>query len=208
VAYLDFGRAVRGVDSILRHHYRVKEFTDDEECIFRIAVVPSQCAVRLSDGTGIKEGDPVLHLHFWNEHLPQMGTDGPSTGWANLMKRRVQRSLATVSRHLDRERQFDAVQALHGSPPFASRLGAAQMVRTAHRFGFDVIEPDAPAELHKRIHEMLDSMVLWSMAYTFNPAALRSKGLPLRRHQLWISRSRLQRYYGGAATEAASAHPH
>ena len=208
MAYLDFGRAVRGVDSILRQHYRVKEFTDDEECIFRIGVMASPSAIHLSDGTAIKEGDPVLQLHFWNEHLPRMGTDGPSTGWANLMKRRMQRSLATVSRHLDRERQFDAVQALHGSPPFASRLGAAQMVRTAQRFGFDVMEPDASAELHKRIHEMLDSMVLWSMAYTFNPAALRSKGPPRRRHQLWISRTRLQRYYGGAAAEAAPAQPH
>jgi hypothetical protein len=208
VAYLDFGRAVRGVESMLRHHYRVKEFTDDGNCIFRISVMPSHCALVLSDGTAVQEGDPVLHLHFWNEHLPRMGSDGPSAGWANQMKRRVQASLATVSRHLDRERQYDGIQALTGAPPFASRLGPAQMVRTAQRFGFDVIEPDPQPELHQRLHGILDSMVLWGMAYTFNPAALRSKGLLRHRHQLWISRARLQLYHGGAAAAAASAQPH
>lgn len=208
MAYLDFGRAVRGVETLLRHHYRVREFTDDGECIFRISIMPSHRTLALSDGTAVQEGDPVLHLHFWNEHIPRMGKDGPSAGWANLMKRRVLASLATVARHLDGERQFDAVQALTGAPPFASRLGPTQMVRTAQRFGFDVIEPDAQLELHQRLHGILDSMVLWGMAYTFNPAALRSKGLHRHRHQLWISRARLQHYHGAAAAAAATAQSH
>jgi hypothetical protein len=208
VAYLDFGRAVRGVETLLRHHYQVREFTDDGDCVFRISLLPSHATLTLSDGIRVREGDPVLHLHFWNEHLPRMGSGGPTAGWANLMKRRLQASLATVARHLDGERQFDGVAALTGAPPFASRLGPVQMVRTAHRFGFDVIAPDPQPELHKRLHGVLDSMVLWGMAYTFNPAALRSKGLRRHRHQLWISRARLQHYHGGAASAAAPAQPH
>ena len=208
MAYLDFGRAVRGVETLLRHHHRVREFTDDGECIFRISIMPSPCTLALSDGTEVKEGDAVVHLHFWNEHLPRMSSVGPSAGWANLMKRRLRASLATVARHLDQERQFDAVQALTGATPFASRLGPVQMVRTAQRFGFDVIEPDSQPMLPQRIHGVLDSMMLWGMAYTFNPAALRSKGLLRHRHQLWISRARLQHYHGGAAAAAASAQPH
>ena len=93
------------------------------------------------------------------------------------------------------------MRALHGSPPFASRIGTAQMVRTARRFGFDVIEPQRQPELRERIHAMFDGMFLWGLARAFNPGALRSKGLLRHRYQLWISRAKLVRCYGAAAGE-------
>jgi len=198
VAYLDFGLAVRGVETLLRHRHQVKEFTDASDCVFRIGSSRADRALTLSDGTAVRKGDPVIHLHFWNEHLPRMSGTGPSAGWASLMKRRVMELLATVARHLDSDRQFDGIEALHGATPFASRLGPAQMVRTAQRFGFDVIAPDPDPELHRRIHGVLDSMMLWGMAYTFNRAALHGKGLLRHRHQLWISRARLRQSYGAA----------
>jgi hypothetical protein len=114
------------------------------------------------------------------------------------MKRRMRESLAMLAAHLERERQFDGVRALHGAPPFASRLGALQMVRTAQRFGFDVIDPEAPREWRDRLHVVFDSMLLWGLAYAFNPAGLKSKGLLRHRYQLWISRRKLQLFYGPA----------
>jgi hypothetical protein len=205
VASLDLGRAVRGVDSLLRYRYGIQEFTDDEECIFRISLLPATRSVILSDGTVVAAGDPVLQLHFWNEHLPPMGDAGPDTAWAAMMKRRMRRSLASIAGHLQHECHNEGVRALHGSPPFASRIGAAQMVRTARRFGFDVIEPQGQPELAERIHAMFDSMLLWGLARTFNPAALRSKGLLRHRYQLWISRSKLVRCY--ALMPPGSSHP-
>jgi hypothetical protein len=198
VAYLDFGLAVRGVETLLRHRHQVEEFTDASDCIFRIGLSRADRALILSDGTAVRPGDPVVHLHFWNEHLPRMSGAGPSAGWASLMKRRVLDSLATVARHLDGDGRFDGIAALHGATPFASRLGPTQMVRTAQRFGFDVIAADPDRELRRRIHGVLDSMMLWGMAYTFNRAALNGKGLLRHRHQLWISRARLRDYYGTA----------
>jgi hypothetical protein len=56
-------------------------------------------ALMLSDGIRRRQGDPVIHLHFWNEHLPAM-PEGPSTGWANLMKRRMRHSLTTLAGYL------------------------------------------------------------------------------------------------------------
>lgn len=208
VSYLDLGRAVRGVDSLLRQRLGIQEFTEDEECLFRISLASATRLVLLSDGIAVQEGDPVLQLHFWNEHLPVMPSEGPSAAWATLMKRRVRRSLATVAAYVERERALHAVVALHGSPPFASRLGALQMVRTGQRFGFDVIDPYAEPELRKRIHEIFDSMLLWGLTRTFNPAGLRSKGLLRHRHQLWISRHKLLRCYGlaGAVPERADRH--
>jgi hypothetical protein len=138
----------------------------------------------------------VLHLHFWNEHMPTMPAIGPSAAWANLMKRRLRGSLASLAAYLERERQLDCVGAVHGAPPFASRLGALQMARTAQRFGFDVIDPEVPLEWRDRVHEVFDSMLLWGLTYAFNPAGLKSKGLLRHRHQLWISRRKLQLFYG------------
>lgn len=197
MAYLDLGWAVRGVDTLLRLRQGIEEFTEDEECLFRLSRELAERVVLLSDGTEIAEGEPVLHLHFWNEHLPLMPSEGPSPVWAARLKRRMRASLAAVAAHVEGARALDGVKALHGDPPFGSRLGAIQMVRTAHRFGFDVIEADASREWRARIHIVLDSMLLWGLAYTFNPTGLKTKGLLRHRHQLWISRRKLLLRYGG-----------
>ncbi|HWI28599.1 MAG TPA: hypothetical protein VN668_16615 [Stellaceae bacterium] len=196
MAYLDLSRAVRGVDSLLRQRQGIEEFTEDEKCIFRISRVPASRDVVLSDGTQIREGDPVLQLHLWNEHLPVMPSAGPSPAWAIRLKRCMRSSLTAVAAYVEREHGLDAIRALHGAPPFGSRLGALQMVRTAYRFGFDVIDPDAPPEWRERIHLVFDSMLLWGLAYAFNPAGLKTKGLLRYRHQLWISRRKLLLRYG------------
>jgi hypothetical protein len=202
VAYLDLSWAVRGVDSLLRLSHGIEEFTADEECLFRLSRDVAGRSVLLSDGTQIAEGEPVLHLHFWNEHLPLMPREGPSPVWAARLKRRMRVSLTAVARHLEDERGLDAIKALHGAPPFGSRLGAIQMVRIAHRFGFDVIAADASREWRERVHVVFDSMLLWGLGYAFNPAGLKTKGLLRHRHQLWISRRRLLQCYGSAAGRA------
>ena len=78
MAYLDLGWAVRGVNSLLRLRQGIEEFTEDEECLFRVSRKPAGRSVSLSDGTEIAEGEPLLHLHFWNEHLPMMPSEGPA----------------------------------------------------------------------------------------------------------------------------------
>jgi hypothetical protein len=206
VAYLDLGWAVRGVDSLLRLRLGIEEFTEDEECLFRVSRELATRAVVLSDGTDVAEGDPLLHLHFWNEHLPLMPSEGPSPAWAARLKRRMRNSLIAVAAYLEGERSLAGVKALHGNPPFGSRLGAIQMVRTGHRFGFDVIEADASHEWRERIHVLFDSMLLWGLAYTFNPAGLKTKGLLRHRHQLWISRRKLLQRYG-SGLDLAPRHP-
>lgn len=199
MAYLDLSRAVRGVDFLLRLRHGIEEFTDDSACIFRISVETAGSDLALSDGTLLREGDQVIHLHFWNEQLPAM-TEGPNAAWAILLKRQMRHSLALLAAYLERESALDAVRALRGWPPFASRIGALQMVRTAERFGFDVIDPQAPLEWRGRIHAVLDSMFLWGLAYAYNPGRLKVyRGLLRHRYQLWISRQKLLRCYGVAS---------
>lgn len=203
MAYLDLGRAVRGVESLLRLRNGIAEFTEDEECLFRVSCGRAGRAVLLSDGTAIAEGEPVMELHFWNEHLPLMPSAGPSAGWAIRLKRRMRASLIAVAAYLEHEHEFDGVKALHGAPPFGSRLGAVQMARTAHRFGFDVIEAGASCEWRQRLHLVFDSLLLWGLAYAFNPGGLKTKGLLRHRHQLWISRRKLLSRYGSGVDPSA-----
>lgn len=196
MAYLDLSWAVRGVDLLLRHRMGIQEFTDDRECIFRLSLDAATHNIRLSDGTVVHEDDSVLTLHFWNEHLPPMGDSGPSAAWANLFRRRMRRSLEVVARHVEREAAYARVVAVNGAPPFGSRIGAVQMVRTGERFGFDVIAPDAEPELRERVHAMFDSILLWGLAQAYNPSALNGKRLLRHRYRLWISRAKLLRHYG------------
>lgn len=205
MAYLDLGRAVRGVDSLLRQHQGIEEFTADEDCVFRVSRGVASRGAVLSDGTLIAAGEAVLQLHFWNEHLPLMPSEGPSAAWAIRLTRSMRKSLIAVAAYLEGERSLDMVRALHGAPPFGSRIGAAQMVRTACRFGFDVVDAGTPREWHARIHLVFDSMLLWGLAYAFNPAGLRSKGLLRYRHQLWISRRKLLHDYGARVAAPALA---
>lgn len=204
MAYLDLTRAVRGVDSLLRQRRRIQEFTDDDDCLFRISLEAASRSLTFPDGTSVREGDPVLNLHLWNEHLPSMPSTGPSAAWANAMKRGMRRSLAAVAHYLERERALDAVNAVHGAPPFGSRIGGLQMLRTAQRFGFEVMDLDTPLVWRDHLHAAFDSMWLWSLAHAFNPGALKSKGLLRYRFQLWISRRKLLLCYGAAAAASVA----
>jgi hypothetical protein len=197
--------ALRSVDRLLRQRLAIEEFTGDAECIFRVSVDHAAREVRLSDGVIVREGDPVLQLHLWNEHVPAMPSAGPSASWANLMKRRTRHSLALVADYVERE--LGDVVAVHGEPPFGSRLGALQMIRTAERFGFDVLQPDG-TDMRDRIHEIFDSMLLWGLIMAYNPAAARGKTLVRHRYQLWISRAKLRRLYGEASGRSAAAASH
>lgn len=197
MAHIDLARVVRGVDSILRQRQGIHDFTDHEDCLFRISLTPAAATLRLSDGTTVAAGDPVIELHFWNEHLPVMPSAGPSAAWAVRLKRQMDRSLFLLDRYLVREPRLDEVAALTGAPPFGSRIGAVQMARTGRRFGFEIVESPQEAEFGERIHLVFDSMLIWGLGWTFNRPALRSKTLLRRRYRLWLSRATLHARYRG-----------
>lgn len=206
MANLDLAVMVRGVDALLRQHQHIHEFTADKECLFRISVGEARAGVQLSDGTVIRLGDPILELHLWNEHVPAMPAAGPSAAWANQMKRLIRRSLILTALYLEQERALAPIVALHGAPPFRSRLGTAQMVRAAKRFGFDLVEPSEPATWRSLVHEFFDGMLLWALLHAFNPSAQRPNGAARHRYHLWISRQQLLCRFGGAGALHAREH--
>lgn len=188
---LDLISVVKGVDSLLRHHQGIRDFTDDPDCVFRTSIARSPGSVSLSDGTVIAEGDPIVELHFWNEHLPPMPEDGPSPGWACRFARQTAKSLFLLESYLDGDAASADVAAVTGSVPFSSRIGEAQIVRTCKRFGFELVEPEPDG----RMHMVFDSMLLWGLGWAFNRPALRGKRLLRHRYSLWISRAGLHARY-------------
>jgi hypothetical protein len=202
VANLDLALMVRGVDAFLRQRQRINEFTQDRECLFRISLDQARTQIRLSDGTSVWPGDPILELHLWNEHLPAMPAAGPNTAWANQMKRMIRRSLSLTALHLERERGLASIVAVHGAPTFRSRLGRPQMIRAAERFGFDLAAPESPLNWREAVHDFFDSLLLWGLVMAFNPSAQRCGTVLRHRYQLWISRQRLLGRFGGLGGRA------
>jgi hypothetical protein len=118
----------------------------------------------------------------------------------------MHRSLALVADHVRSE--LGDIVAVHGEPPFGSRLGAQQMLRTAERFGFDLVQRDGGPDMRDRIHEIFDSVLLWGLIMAYNPAAARGKTLVRHRYQLWISRAKLLRVHAGSSERPAASAPH
>ncbi|MGH7015092.1 MAG: YkoP family protein [Stellaceae bacterium] len=197
--YLDLGRVIRSAESLLRRRHGIYEFTDDEKCIFRLALSIAVGPITLSDGITVQTGDPILDLHFWNEQLPVMRNGGRNLAWANLMKCRYRHSLTLVADHVERDASLDPVVAIRGTPSFNTRLGTAQVIRFAQRLGFDVVEPGSGGRLIGHVYEVFDGIALWGLTYSYNPNGLRRQGVRRHRHQVWISRTKLLEHHGSGS---------
>ncbi len=186
--------AVRGLDTLVRRAYHVREFTQDEGCILRTALGRSAREITLSDGTRIEKGEVVGELHLWNEHLPRMDEEGPSLEWALKTYRLLIASLKRLAAYLEDEPQFESVRAFRGEAAFSkeSLEGSALF----ERLGFDLVRTDRAGKL-KRFGEFWENVYAWGLIWTFNPGSLRRKEFfHLERAQLWISRQALLERYG------------
>ena len=184
---------VGSVDFFLRSCYGIREFTEDPDCVLRVALSAARIPVLLSDGTEIGVGDIVGALHFWNEQLPRYSPRGPDLGWACDMRRRVVHSLRSLAEHVERDPEWQPVQAFRAEATLSSRLGLLQVQRLARRYGFERVEP--PSTMLRQLHAIGDCLNAWSLTRAFNPAALARQRLLRDRHELWISRRRLLQIY-------------
>jgi hypothetical protein len=193
----DFWMALVGsVDAVLRAVHGIHEFTEDPECVLRIALTRARSPVTLSDGTQIDAGEPIGALHLWNEHLPRYSEGGPDLAWACEIRRRVLHSMRLLATHIEREPGWQPVRAFCAATMLSNRLGQMQIRRLAARHGFERIEP--PPSLLGKLHALGDCFNTWALTRAFNPAALSRQPFLRGRCELWISRSVLLDRYGSA----------
>ena len=197
----DFWLALVGsVDAMLRSLHGIHEFTDDPDCVLRIAFTRARNPVALLDGTHIDGGEPIGALHLWNEHLPRYSERGPDVAWACEIRRRVLHSMRLLAAYIEREPGWASVRAFSAATTLSNRLGDAQIRRLAARHGFEQIEP--PPSFIGRLHALGDCLNTWALTRAFNPAALSRQPFLRGRNELWIARTVLLDRYGAARKSA------
>ena len=179
-------RAVNALDRLLRRCYGVHEYTDDIECIFRIALSTARSDILLQHGMLIRSGDAIVELHLWNEQLPLIARDGANIAWGALVDRRIRRSLTLLATHLV---AYPNVVALHGEAAFGCRMGQQQRVRFAGRYGFEIV--DYAPRLRSRVRHFCDDFLFLALTRTFNADGLKGKPIHRTRYDVWMSRTEL-----------------
>jgi hypothetical protein len=192
------GRAgVRLIDSLLIRQLGVTQFTQDPACILRIAHGVAPHDYVFADGTRVTRGEPVLALHFWNEHLPQIGRGDKAFAWGLDLTRRFRYSMKLLARYLKHAREWDEIRVLHGDFGFweESRIGFGAAV--VARLGLDLVPQDAPGWNVFR-YAFWANLFSWWLVWTFHPASMQGKKFAqIQRGEIWMSRARLMQMYGG-----------
>lgn len=184
---------IRRFDGLLRRASAVFEFCDEADCLLRLQIARAPHDLHLSDGTGVRAGDPVLMLHLWNEHVPPIRPAGPDLAWAVSVRRMLLHSLRAAARWLANEPGLTNVRAVGGVTVLVTPGSAGGDLRLMRRLGFDVLPYRG---LLGRFGEFWENLYAWGLMWAFNAASLRRRQLfRLHRAEVWISaRMFLERY--------------
>lgn len=196
-------KLVMAIDRRQRRRLGIREFTDDPDCIMRLALTTARTGAELADGWVIRPGDRVGVLHMWNEHIPRMPPIGPDLAWARAGFHLPVHSLRLLARYVVETPSLKDITAFGGSPTFVYTPNADRM---AHRLGFELFDPVPPRGPVEWGAGLVMRLWSWLLRRAFNPKS--AQGLRLRDFQqrpAWISRRTLIARYGPAESETATA---
>lgn len=192
---------IRALDTLIRRVNGVREFTTDEWCLVRIAVVKCDQDITLSDGTRVTKGEMIGELHLWNEHIPPMPADGADFDWSVHFYSLIVRSLRALVHYMTTHHDLDNVHAWRGESSFIPKSG--NVPELFARMGFDVVRQADSLQHMRRFTDFWENFYWWMLAWTFNPASLKRKSLlKLERWRIWISSARLREQYGNPRVRA------
>ena len=188
--------AIKRFDGYLRRTHGVFEFTDEAWCIFRLQLRDAQHGIRLSDGTQVREGEPALVLHLWNEQIPPMRAAGPDVAWGATLARLIIRSLRAVAVWIESHPEV-ADRRVLGAATVLVGPGSGGGFRLFRRLGFDVL----PFEnLLGDFGEFWANLYTWGLMWAYNQASVRHRPpWRLRRTILRMPVDTLLVRYGSAA---------
>jgi hypothetical protein len=198
-------RAVLGLDRWLQHCQGVHEYTTDSRCLFRIQRANAQANVALSDGTRIRAGEPILNLHFWNEHVPPMGDQGATVAWARQVSRAIAVSLKGLAEHLSARPDLGDIVALRADMRFGTADRSEQLARISARYGF-AAAVNGEGSGSGRLHDVGERALIFLLILATNPASLRFNTFRRGHKVVYLSRAALERRYrllGGASGDGA-----
>ena len=185
---------IRWFDRFLRRAFGVFEFTDDPECIFRLQRTNARHDITLSDGTVVSKGDPVLGLHFWNEHLPPIGPEGSDLAWGVRTARMMVSSLRAIVAWVRDHPELADRQIIGGATVLIESGATGGSARLIRRLGFDIFPFK---NVLGRFGEFWENLYTWWLMWAYNKASLRRKRLlRIRRTEIWMRIDRLVAQFG------------
>ncbi len=196
-------RLVLGLDARLRRAQHLLEYSDDPECLFRIGRTLAPRPFTLSDGVAVRAGDPLVELHFWNQHIFARTDRGDLFAWGARMRRAFLFSLKELSEFLDRSDEYDDVVAIFGNLGVAVAARSDQLVRVCRIYGFDPVFDGHRLSVAEHLHRAGQNMLGLLLTLAVNPLSARLDVLARDRAPVAISRAELRRRYGGQRSAEA-----
>ncbi len=182
-------KAVCGVDRILRAVLGIHEFSEDRDCILRVAKVRWPHPVRLRDGRRLRPGDWVGDLHLWNEHIAPILSPTKSLATGARFRTEVRKSLSSLAVFIAIEPQMREVTAFHARLYRARNLGSKDDQSVLERQGFSVFQRHA--SVVGRAHDYFELYLVRALVWVFNPQRpSRARG-HVCRFDIWITREEL-----------------
>ncbi len=189
-------RLVRVADAGLRRIGGVSEFETADNGLLRIAKGHTEHNFVFRDGTRVSQGQAVIDLHLWNEHLPPFPHGGPELGWKKRVRQQLMASLHRLAFRIVDDTRLQGAQALRMTisiPLLGQQSLLASLLISA---GFEAGEL---ASRKSTILRFLDNIWAWLLTWTYNPRALAGWRFNRTRAEFWMSRARCLALYGDGA---------
>ncbi len=185
---------IKEFDRFLRWAEGVYEYCDQPHCLLRLKRSYAKRTIVLTDKL-IEKGAPILELHLWNEHIPQMPKNGPDLSWALLTKNWLIDSFRSLGTLLMQDVSYSDIEALSGVTVLAVDPQSSQPINLFKRLGFEVYPY---SNRLGRFGEFWENFYTWGIMWAFNKGSLqRRKLVKLRRSEIWISIERFNCLYLG-----------
>jgi len=188
-------RLILRLDDKLKRDRGVTEFAGYARSILCVAVVPAEAAVRLSDGTVVAVGEPLIEIHFAHQRMPQ-ARGGAGIGWGARFGRLLTISFRELAAAVNVDPHLRDAKALRARLAFASERNRGDARRFGARFGLQTIEPPTLVSMARRVHDFGEDLWLVALTWVFNPGALKGRSVLRMREDLWMSRNQLIARFG------------
>ncbi len=182
---------VQWFDHWLSRQYHIFTFSDDPRCMVRLQLCPAPHSILLGDQR-IKEGDPILAHHLWNERIPQLSSAGADMAWAAKTLSMYRYSLQLVGREIRQNSRYDDARAIFGitsifPPPEHGEFHPMQ------RLGFCVLPYHSPLG---GFGDFWENFYSWAVMWAYNPPSVRDKWFwRLQRCEMWAEKEKFLRLY-------------
>jgi hypothetical protein len=173
----------------------VSEFETADDGLLRIAEGHAGHDFVFYDGIRVRQGQAVIELHLWNEHLPPFPDGGFELGWEERVRQQLMASLHRLAFRIAGNTRLRSAQALRMTISIPILGQQSLLARLLISIGFEAGEL---ASRKNAILRFLDNIWVWLLTWTYNPRALIGWRFNRTRAEFWMSRARwLELYVDG-----------